>query len=253
MQDDVGEKQGEGETAPDNGFDGVLAESFPAGYAGNEAHFEKNDGNGKTASHPLAMLLDFTVEDEGHGDAGSEHPQNGVHGGGDAEGASRTGALLEMLDVKAEGSSDEYTSDVEAPDDAMELGKAAAEALRKLHGAEQEGAGAHYAVGQEPPLEGLDVRPFGIFGVNEEMLVVAKNVGDHDADDGEQNVFWARPREAPGREWGCRQFWLLSKAGRCRQHTLKKHAAKEKTDGTSGGAWERRGPTRCRKLFPILL
>ncbi len=214
MQDDVGEKQGEGQAAPDNRFGGVLAESFPAGYAGNEAHFEKDDGNGKAASHPLAMLLDSTVEDEGHGDARGEHPQNGIYSSGDAEGAGGAGALLEVLNVKAERSGDEYTSDVEASDNTMELGEAAAEAFRELQGAEQEGAGTHYAVGQEPPLEGLDVRPFGILGVNEEMLVVAKYVGDHNADDGEQNVFWARPREAPGREWGCRQFWLLSKAGR---------------------------------------
>src|SRR5580704_446706 len=68
LQDDIGEKQGEGQAAPDNRFDGVLAESFPAGDTGDEVHLEKNDGNRKAASHPLAMLLDFPIENEGHGD-----------------------------------------------------------------------------------------------------------------------------------------------------------------------------------------
>src|SRR6266404_3785883 len=91
------------------------------------------------------------------------------HGGGDAKGSGGTRAFLEVLNVKAEGSGDEYTG-------------------------EQEGAGAHQAVRQEPPSGGLDVRPFRILGVNEEMLVMAKNVGDHDADDCKQNIFRARPR-----------------------------------------------------------
>jgi hypothetical protein len=65
----------------------------------------------------------------------------------------------------------------------MELGEAAAEPFRELHRAEQEGAGAHQAVRQKPPSERVDVRPFGILGVNEEVLVMAKNVGSHDAND----------------------------------------------------------------------
>jgi hypothetical protein len=84
----------------------------------------------------------------------------------------------------------------------MELGEAAAKAFGELHGAEQEGAGAHQAVRQKPPFEVLDVRPFRILGVNEEMLIVPKNVGGHDTDDCEQDVFWARPREALGHQWG---------------------------------------------------
>jgi len=129
------------------------------------------------------------------------------------KGTGRAGAFLEVLNVKAERSGDECTSDIEASDDAMEHGEAAAEAFRELHGTEQESAGAHQAVRQKPPFEGVDVRPFGILGVNEEMLVMAKNVGDHDADDCEQNVFWAWPCEALGHQWGGRQFWLLDEAG----------------------------------------
>jgi len=91
----------------------------------------------------------------------------------------------------------------------MELGESLAQAIRELHRAEQESAGAHQAVRQKPPFERLDVRPFRILGVNEEMLVMAKNVGGHDADDCKQNIFWAQPREALGHQWGGRHFWLL--------------------------------------------
>jgi len=52
-------------------------------------------------------------------------------------------ALLEVLNVKAEGSGDEHAGDIEASDDTMELGESLAEAFRELHGTEQEGAGAH--------------------------------------------------------------------------------------------------------------
>jgi hypothetical protein len=38
LQDDVGEKQGEGEATPDNRFDGVFAERFPSGNTGDDAH-----------------------------------------------------------------------------------------------------------------------------------------------------------------------------------------------------------------------
>jgi len=214
LQDDVGEEQGEGDASPDDGFvEGTAGNLFQASDAEHYADFKKDDGNRKTAGHPLAMLLDFAVENEGQGDAGGEHPQDGIGGSGGAKGTRTAQAFLEVLDVETEGSGDEDAGDIEASDDAMEHGEAAAEALGKLHRAEQEGAGAHQAVRQKPPFEGLDVRPFGILGVNEEMLVMAKNVGDHDADDCEQNVFWAWPCEALGHQWGGRQFWLLDEAG----------------------------------------
>jgi hypothetical protein len=77
------------------------------------------------------------------------------------------------LNVGAERCGDENAGDVDASDDAMEFGVALAKAIGELHGAEDQGAGAGKAVGKEPPLEGLDVRPFGIFGVEEEAFIVA--------------------------------------------------------------------------------
>jgi hypothetical protein len=214
LQDDIGEKQGESDARPDDRLvEGASGNVFQASDAEDHAHFEKNDGHRKAASHPVAVLLNFALENEREGDGGGGHPQNGVSGSGNAERTSAAQALLEVLDVKAEGRGDENAGNIEASDDAMKLGEAAAETVGELHRTKQEGARTHQAVRQEPPLKGLDVRPFGILGVNEEMLVVAKNVGEHEADKSKQNIFWARPREARGHQGAGRQFCLLNRGG----------------------------------------
>src|SRR5216683_6017916 len=194
LQGDISEKQGEGDASPHDSFiEGTAGNLSQSGDAEDYAHFEKDDGNRKAAGHPLTVLLDFTVEDEREGDAGSEHPQDGIGGRGGAKGTRTAHALLEVLNVEAEWSSDEHTGDIETSDDAVELGEALAETVRKLHGAEQEGAGAHQAVRQKPPLESSYVQPFGILGIDEEMLVMAKNISDHQADESEQKIFRAWP------------------------------------------------------------
>lgn len=199
LEDDVGEKQREGDARPDDGFvEGAAGNSFQACDAEDYAHFEKDQSNRKAAGHPLTVLLDFALEDEREGDGCGDHPQNGVNGGGNAERTGAAQALFVVLDVEAQRSGDENASDVEASDDAMKLGEAAAKAIRELHRCEQEGAGAHQTVRQEPPLERLDVRPFGILGINEEMLVVTKNINEHEADQSKQNIFRTRPRETRG-------------------------------------------------------
>jgi hypothetical protein len=38
--------------------------------------------------------------------------------------------------------------------------------------------------GVEPPLRGMDGRPFGLPGVNEETFVVSEDMGEHQADEG---------------------------------------------------------------------
>ena len=159
------------------------------------------------------MLLDFSIENEREGDTGGEHPQERVGGGSGAEGTSAARVLLEVLDVEAEGSGDEHAGDLEASDDAMELGEALAETVRKLHGAEQEGAGAHQAVREKPPLESSDVQPFGILGVNKEMFVMTENISEHQADESKYKILRPRPREARGHQRAGRQFWLLDKVG----------------------------------------
>lgn len=49
---------------------------------------------------------------------------------------------------------------------------------------------------EEPPLEGLDVGPFGVGRVNEEAFVVVEDVGDHETDEREEQVFRARQGKA---------------------------------------------------------
>jgi len=191
LEDDVGEEEREGYAGPDDGFIDGFAEIFPAGEAANYADFQKDDRDGEAAGHPLAVLLDFSSEDEHEGDGGGGEPKGGVGGGGETEGARGAHALLEMLDVGAERCGDEDAGDVDAADDAMEHGIALAKAIGELHGAEDDGAFAGDAVGKEPPLEGLDVGPFGVFGVDEETFVVIEDVGDHEADEGEKKMFWA--------------------------------------------------------------
>jgi len=72
LQDDICESREKARQPPT--IVSTLAESFPAGDTGDQAHLEKNDSNRKAASHGLAMLLDSPIENEGHGDAGGEHP-----------------------------------------------------------------------------------------------------------------------------------------------------------------------------------
>src|SRR5260370_40151195 len=98
------------------------------------------------------MLLDLTFENEGEGDAGGEHPQGGIGGAGDAKGTRTAHAVLEVLDIKAERGGDEDAGDIEASDNAMELGEALAGTGRKLHRDEQDGAGSHQAGGPTRPV-----------------------------------------------------------------------------------------------------
>ena len=80
----------------------------------------------------------------------------------------------------------------------METGVTLAKTIRELHGAENQGTGAGDGVGKQPPLEGLDVRPFGISGVEEEAFIVVENVGNHEADEGEEKIFWAEQGKRAG-------------------------------------------------------
>ena len=213
LQDDVGEEQGEGNAGPDDGFVGGVAEGVPAGDAADHADFQKDDRNGEAASHPLAVLLDFSFQDEHESDGGGGHPERSVSGRGEAEAARGTHALFVILDVGAERGGDEDAGDVDAADDAMEAGVTLTKAIGELHRAEDQGAGAGEGVGQEPPLEGLDMGPFGIFGVEEKAFVVAKNVDDHEADEDEEKVFRTGPGKTGKHAYLFQSFSPLWKPG----------------------------------------
>jgi len=55
LQDDVGEEQGEGYAGPDDCFGDGLAQIFPACASGDHPYFQKDDGDGEAADHPLAV------------------------------------------------------------------------------------------------------------------------------------------------------------------------------------------------------
>jgi len=196
LQDDVGEEQGEGYTGPDDGFGDGLAQIIPACDSRDYTDLQKDNRYREAADHTLAMQLDFAPENEHEDNGSGGHPESGVGGGGEAEGTRRAHALFEVLDVGAERGGDEDAGDVDAADDAMEFGVTMAKAIGELHGAEDQGAGSGDSMGEEPPLEGLDVGPFGMLRVDEEAFVVAENVGDHEADEGEEKIFGTRAGKA---------------------------------------------------------
>jgi hypothetical protein len=162
--------QREGDAHPDDGF--------VAGDTSNHANFEENDSYGETAGHPLAVQLDFSFEDEVHGDGGGKHPDSRIGESGEAAGARAAHALFVVLDVETEWSTNKDAGDIEASNDTMELCKALAKTIGELHGPQQERAGGHDAVGQEIPFERVDVSPLWIAGINEETLVVDENIGE---------------------------------------------------------------------------
>jgi hypothetical protein len=122
------------------------------------------------------MELDVSAKNEGEGDAGGDHPEQGVDRGGQAEGSRLAEALLEELDVEAERAGHEHAGNVESAHYAMELREAAAEAEAggELHWAQEKGASTGNSVRQEPPLERLVVLPDRIVGMDQEALVVTE-------------------------------------------------------------------------------
>jgi len=179
LQDKVREQKREGDAHPDDRFGDGVTQLFQSGDTENDADFEKYDGHCEAAGHPLTMLLNFTVQDEVHGDSGGEHPDCGVGKRGKAEGARAAHALFVKLDVEAEWGTDKNSGDVEAADNAMEFCEALAKAIGELHRSEQQRACAQKAVGQQIPFERADVGPLGMFGVDEEAFVVSENVSGH--------------------------------------------------------------------------
>src|SRR5579885_2544700 len=235
VKDDVGEKKRKAEAAPDNGFVRAAAQVFPSGNAADHAHLEKDDSNCVAAGHPLAVLLDISPKNERHGDGRGGRPQNGVHRSGDAEGACFAHAFFEVLNVGPEGSGEEGAGNVEAPHHTMQLRKALAQAIGELHGAKDESAGASEPMRQQIPLERLIVLPDRIAAVKKKAFVVAQHVGEHQADERENEVFRAQP-ECAGRH---------SSAAR--------HRVTSATGGTNAVHYKRQEiiwPTKCARGKP---
>lgn len=185
----VGQGIGGGDAAPDDDLVKLGAEVEDTG---DGAHFKEDDGAGEASGHPLAVLGDVAFEDESHGDGGGEDPDGGIGGGRESEAAGFSEALFKVLDVHTERRSEEDAGYVKASCDTVEFGKTLAEAVGELHGAEQEGGSGDESVGQEPPAEGMDVRPFGVVGSNEEALVMPQDIGVHEGDESEEKTLGAK-------------------------------------------------------------
>ena len=74
LQHQIGQREGCCDTEPDDGLDVLI----PVGEAGDGSDFEKDNCAGEAASHPYAVLLDLSLEDEQHGHEGSKDPDAGV-------------------------------------------------------------------------------------------------------------------------------------------------------------------------------
>src|ERR1017187_9073961 len=196
LQDDVRRKNREGHARPDDGFAPFRVRVLPVGDAHDHASFEEDQRHGEAAGHPGAMRLHLALEDEGKGYAGGEHQHDRISYGEDGKRSRPVHALFVVLDVGAERSGDQRSKDVEASDHAMQLGVAQTKPVGKLHGAEEECAGPGESVRQQPPTEWVDVRPLRVGVVDQEALVVAKYVEDHEADEAKDQVLRAHPGNA---------------------------------------------------------
>ena len=191
LQDDVGDKQRGRRAHPDQQFPVHACE--PVDYA----HFEEDQRAGaKAAGHPLAVLLDFSIENEPQGDGGGAHPQAALDERFDGERAVASDALFEPLDVRPHRGRNKCAGDVQAADDAVQLHVALPEAIGELHRPEEQRAGAGQSVRQQPPLERRDVPPFRVGRIDEEAFVVDQHVGEHQGDKPEEQILRAQPRAA---------------------------------------------------------
>jgi hypothetical protein len=102
--------------------------------------------------------------------------------------------VVTIHNIEAEGSCQEHTRNVDAPDYPMELAETLTKAIGELHGAQQKRA--CYSMRQQPPLKGLIVLPNRVLRMYQETSIVTDNVGQHQADGSKEQIFCAGPRTA---------------------------------------------------------
>src|SRR5271166_973844 len=168
-------------------------ETLPSGHAADHSYLKKDQCDRKAASHPLPVLLNLTFENEDHRSASSNHPQRGVHRGGNTERSWNAHAFLEVLDIEAEGRCHEHTGNVDSPDHPMKLPETLTKAIGELHRAQQQSARAGDSMWRQPPLKGFIVLPQRILRMHQKTLIVRDNVGQHQGDEANQKILWAQP------------------------------------------------------------
>src|SRR5439155_23146391 len=108
------------------------AKHLPARDPQHPPYFNKNQCNTKATSHPLAVLLDSSIEDERKRDSGCQHQQDGINQSGNAERTWSSHTLLEVLDIGAERSKNHGARNVDSPRHTMKFCEALAQPIREL-------------------------------------------------------------------------------------------------------------------------
>jgi len=67
--------------SPDHALTRSDSQVLPARHSKNDADLQKDQRHGKTAGHPLPMLLDFALANESERNASCEHEQSGIDRG----------------------------------------------------------------------------------------------------------------------------------------------------------------------------
>lgn len=101
-----------------------------------------------------------------------------------------------MLYIDSGRSSDKNTSNINPSDDAVELDETLPQSVRELHRPEDKRTAAGHTMPQEPPLERLDMEPFGVLCIEEEAFFMVENVRNHQADEPKEKILRAQPRHA---------------------------------------------------------
>src|SRR6266436_672082 len=105
-----------------------------------------------------------------------------------------------MLYVKGERRSDKDTGNIKTSDNTMKLRETLAQTIGKLHWTEQKRTGSGQTMRKQPPLERLVVLPDRILRIDEEVLVVAENVSDHQTNEAKQTNTSHAARRVVGAE-----------------------------------------------------
>jgi hypothetical protein len=137
----------------------------------------------------------FALADEDESQSGGKHQQHGIYCRGNGEGAGKSQAFVQVLNVSTEWRCNHGSCEVHPPNHAMEPDVAPTKPIGKLHRAEQDRAGSGKPVGEQPPLERLTVLPDRVFSVDEETFVMDDYVSQHQSDRDKQKEL----RPNPGR------------------------------------------------------
>src|SRR5690242_9841034 len=137
------------------------------------------------------MLFHFSVQDESEGDAGSDHQQESIYQPSNTERTWRAHSLFEVLDIRAQRGDDEGARDINPSHYTVQLGITAAQAVRKLHRAQQKRTATCKTMRQQPPPKRMIMVPYRVVWVDDKALVVRYDVCHHQDNESKYQVLAA--------------------------------------------------------------